>query len=581
MSYEKNKIIKANQTEGINCEDAIYSNDYFDVVLPFSNNIDELLLKYNTQCYQIIDENFVILHPKRDISGSELLQISVEVVPRVYGPYGTISMNRSGITSVHEQPFLNLKGKDILIGFVDSGIDYTHPVFINNNETKIIAIWDQTIKGGTKPFGFKYGTEFTIEQINEALNSQEPLSVVPSIDETGHGTFIAGIAAGNKVDNYNYVGAAPEAEILMVKLKPAKEYLRKIYLIRDEAILYQDTDIILGIKYLLQKANELKKPISICIGLGSNQGGHDGTGFLERYVIEASLRKGIAVSVAAGNEANLGHHYLGNYSKDVNLQDVEIFIDKDERGIDIQIWANTPDVYSVAILSPTGEFIPRFPIGIFTKEIFQLLIEKSTVSIENRLYQFKTGDQIILVRIIEPTEGIWTLRVFGEIVVVGRYNIWLAREDWIKPKTRFLQPNPFTTVTIPGTSIAPITVGAYNHLLNSMSDFSGRGLTRDLEMKPDLVAPGVDVEGPIAYDGYGLGSGTSIATAHVAGAAALILEWGILQGNYPEVDTTIIKKALIRGADRKEQLIYPNRLWGYGSLNLFNTFQVFRNIKPI
>ncbi|TCT16301.1 subtilase family protein [Natranaerovirga pectinivora] len=562
-----------------NTNEVMVSEAYADILIPFTKDLEERLGIYEARHYQFITDKYVLVHIPLDRYYEILFrfqEIDINVIPSVLGPYSIDALDASGVLPFHTHPFVPLRGSGVLIGFVDSGIDYTHPTFLyEDNTTKIVSIWDQTIEGNP-PQNFIYGTEYTEEEINRALESENPYDIVPSRDDTGHGTFLAGIAAGRYVIEEGFAGAAPDAEILMVKVKEAKAYLKRDYLIREDAIVYANTDVILGIKYLLNKAVALRRPIVICIGLGTNIGGHDGTAIIEEIIAEVGDVVGVAIIVCAGNEANLGHHYLGVYPQGQRFQDVDIRIAPNEKGITFRLWASAPDIYSVGILSPMGEFISRLSPRIGQREEIKLLLERSRVYVEYQLMDKRTGDQMIVFRIEEPTPGIWTLRVYGDLVVSGNYNIWLPREGWSDPATQFLLPSPSMTVTIPGTNTIPITVGAYNHLDDSLYISSGRGPTRNLMIKPDLVAPGVNIRGPIPNNTYGTRTGTSISTAQVAGAAAILFEWGIVEGRLPQMDTRIIRKLLIRGATRRVGISYPNNEWGFGALNLLNSYELLR-----
>ncbi|TCK98066.1 subtilase family protein [Natranaerovirga hydrolytica] len=571
---KSNRRIKTTQLETVDCKEVTLSNEFADYIADYNGDLVGITQDENIICYEMIDEKYVVVHMERLV---ENIEPEILEPPSLFGPYGTSSVDAAGILLLHTQPYLRLRGSGVLIGFLDSGIDYTHPAFVyEDNTTKILSIWDQTIQEGIPPINFIYGSEYTQFDINLALQSENPYDVVPSIDETGHGTFNAGVAAGRYVEAEGFVGAAPDAEIIMVKLKPAKEYLRNKYLLNTDAVAYQENDIMLGIKYLMQQASIYGMPLVICMTLGTNQGSHDGTSMLEEYLERVSRRMGYVVVIAAGNETDLGHHYLGMYPEGALFQDVEVNVSENERGFGIQVWAQRPDVYSVGILSPIGNVVPRIAPSVRLKEEFSFVLERTRIYIEYELIEDKSGDQSVIIRFQNPTPGIWTIRVYGDIVVTGEYNIWLDREGWILPGTRFLSPNISTTITVPSTANTPITVGAYNHLDNSIYIGSGRGPTRDERLKPEIVAPGVNVIGPLPDNRYGAMTGTSIAASHVAGASALILQGAIIEGVLRTMSTRTVKHMLSRGAIRRPPIIYPNYEWGFGELNLINSFEMLR-----
>ncbi|QUI24646.1 S8 family peptidase [Vallitalea pronyensis] len=559
------------------CKTAIISDDYLDLLVEYEE-LDDIYETYEPTCVQIINPAYAIVHISRN--GACLIDADLSHIPQIYGPYARSALDTSGILTFHDQPFVPLLGSGVLIGIVDSGIDYNDDIFkYENNTTKIVGLWDQTIAEGPPPEGFSYGTVYTEEQINEALNAEDPLSVVPSVDTSGHGTFLAGMAAGRQDPNGSFVGAAPDASLVVVKLKQAKQCFRDFYLIDDDVEIYQDTDMMLGLKYITEMADKLHMPVAIIVGLGSNQGAHDGTSIMETYVQSLAQRNGNAIIVAAGNEANLAHHYRGQFTEEEESKNVEIKVAPNESGFTMTIWSNAPDKISLSVTSPTGEVIERIPATLTAKEEVKLLLERTVIFIEYQLSEARTGDEAIFIRMVEPTEGIWTFTLYGDLIINGRFDIWLPREGWIDKETQFLQPDPYTTVTDPSTTIGVITVGAYNHQTGSLYLPSGRGLTRDYAQKPDLVAPGVGVVGPLPNNQFGPMSGTSVSTAITAGAAALLLEWGIVQGNDSVMDTNDVRNYLIRGATRTSARDYPNREWGYGELNLLGSFEAIRGTR--
>lgn len=538
----------------------------------------------------------VIYTPLDTVEPISLRSLSYYSIPGLYTLLDSSSMEASGILTTFSSPALDNKAQGVLVGFIDTGIDYTNPLFCNpDGTTRITSIWDQSIPADKSVIppgvpdrfqvsGATYGTEYTRRQINEALASDEPLSIVPSTDTDGHGTFLAGIAAGGSLPEQDFTGAAPLCELVVVKLKPAKEYLRDFYLIREGAPAYQENDIMMGIKYLRVTAFIQEKPLVILLGVGSNLGSHEGTSPLSVMLQDISRNLGTATVIAAGNEAGRGHHYKGAIPSGDEFHDVEIRVGppEAERGFVVELWASTVDTYSVGFISPSGEAIGRIPIIARNETSIPFLLEPTVITVNYQLIEVGSGKQLIFMRFQTPSPGIWTVRVYNTQFFTGQFNMWLPPHNMISDETVFLSPNPYTTITGPGNAASPITVGAYNHLNNSIYIHSSRGYTAAGLVKPDLAAPGVNVSGPSiarrTNDSVPMTTktGTSVAAAHVAGAAANLLGWGIVEGNNITMSEASIKAYLIRGARRNPVLSYPNREWGYGALDLYETFLQLR-----
>ena len=242
-----------------------------------------------------------------------------------------------------------------------------------------------------------------------------------------------------------------------------------------------------------------------------------------------------------------------------------------EQGVMMELWSNTLDVFSVSLISPSGEEVPRVTSGQ-KNWMFDFLFENTVIYVNFQTLNLFSGDQLIVVRMADPSPGIWRIRVYGERIVDGVYNIWLPVTGFVSSETVFLNSNPDITLTEPGNTETPITTGAYRSSSGSIYMDSGRGFTRNGRIKPDLAAPGVAVA---AYGPENRAvnlTGTSAAAAVTAGAAALLLEWGVVRKNRLTMGTLEIKQLLVRGADRSASLLYPNRSWGYGSLNLYQAF---------
>lgn len=566
--------------------------------------LEELNTQYQQQnavCVDYINQEFVIVYTRLDdVLPITLAKYTYNAIPTLYTLLDTTSMEASGILQVFNQPSLNLKGEGVLIGFIDTGIDYQNSLFLNaDGSSRILGIWDQTIPdpenpGNTKhgiirqtpSQSFHYGQEFTKEQIDAALASEQPLELVPSTDTQGHGTFLAGIAAGGTLPDESFTGAAPACQIGVVKLKPAKQYLRDFYGIPAMAEAYQENDIMMGVKYLIGMANQYRMPLVILLGLGTNQGSHTGTSPLGLQLQNISRFNGVITVIAAGNEAGLRHHYLGEMAQNQEYEDVEVRVAPDEQGFILELWALEPELYSVGFISPAGETVQRIPILLGNESRVTFRLNPTVITTNYLLTEAGSGSQLIFMRFQNPSAGIWRIRVYNTLYITGRYHMWLPIQGFINEETVFLKANPDTTITEPGNAIFPVTVSTYNHMNNSIYIHSSRGYSRDNAIKPDLAAPGVDIYGPAVrppgrppLNGNENSpvpmtrkTGSSIAAAHVAGAAADLLGWGLIRGNDLSLNYATVKSYLIRGARRNPAYTYPNREWGYGTLDLYNVF---------
>lgn len=559
----------------------IFSNDYADLLINYSGDLS-LLEQFEDATIDIIDFFFAVVHvPVSRITEDIIRELGYAVIPSLFGLISQASLEASGVRRIRNIPNFNLRGQGILIGFIDTGIDYTNPIFqYADRTTRIAAIWDQTIVNGIAPVIGGYGAEYTREQINTALQSDNPLGIVPSRDENGHGTLIAGIAAGKEVPERDFYGVAPDAELLVVKLKPAKPNLKHFFRIPQEAVCYQENDIIFGIKYLIDMAGKLDQPLIICIAIGTSQGAHDGRGSLSNYVSMMAEVPGVAIVVAAGNEGNARRHYFGVVDANTGYDTVELNVGENESGFSMELWANPPNQYTLDILSPSGEYISRLGASLDESRVVTFIFERTIINIDYQMVESQSGDQLILVRFTDPAPGIWRFRVYGRGEGIQGFHIWLPMSGFISDLTYFIRSDPYTTILSLGNARVPITVTAYNIQDDSLYLNSSRGYTRTGVIKPDLAAPGVNIIGPTLDQGFATATGTSISAAHTAGIAALMMEWGVVRGNYPDMSTIEMKIFLIRGARRNQSLTYPNRDWGYGILDIFNTFDSIRIGQP-
>ena len=561
------------------CSYSVTSEDPADFISTYSALQEQLSAMTGIECIEFVSRQFAVLHiPMDDLERPmNFSYYTYSAIPKLYSLLATDSMEASGILPASRIPAFGNQGQGVLIGFVDTGIDYQNPLFRKEDgSSRILGIWDQTLETGAPDpvngFQALYGTQYSREEIDQALAAPDPLALVPSADENGHGTFLASVAAGGEDPDQDFTGAAPRASIAMVKLKPAKAYLRDFYLIREGADAYQENDIMMGVAYLLHLARRFSMPLVICLGLGTNQGSHVGKSPLGLYLDDINIYAGTAVITAAGNETGYGHHYRAVTRPEETLQTVELNVGEKDSGFSMEFWAQDVDIYRVGFISPTGEVVDPLPSSTEEENVIRFLVEQTEITVFSSIVNTATGSQMVFIRFKDPMPGIWNLTVSSALNITGAFHIWLPSRGFISDTTYFLRPDPDTLVTGPGNSQYALTVSAYDHTTGGIYIHSSRGFSRSGQIKPELAAPGVNITGAGLRSGFVQRSGTSAAAAHAAGAAAILLHWGILERNDPFMNTSAIKTYLIRGAKRNPALTYPNREFGYGTLDLYQAF---------
>ncbi len=559
----------------------ITSNDFFDILIRYNTDPD-VLERYAKYSVHPINEVFAVIYlPVGELSSLILEEFGgYNSVPNYYVLSDEQSLEASGVNQLRRNPATNLRGKGVAIGIIDTGIDYTNPVFLNaDGKTRILSIWDQTIDSDVNPIAHNptyYGTEYTSEQINQALKNPDPFRIVPSTDEIGHGTMLAGIAAGSEDNANNFSGVAPDASLIIVKLKQMKNNLKDIYLIPQDRNCYQENDVIWGLQYVLYTARTQNLPLAICIGLGTSLGAHDNNGLLNLGVEATAEGPKIAISVTAGNEGGLNRHFFSELDPKIGFVDVDLNIGENEYGFTMELWGDPPMIYTMNILTPSGETQVIIAYRLMLTQTIRFIFDPTIIHINFVLVEPITGKQVIIVRFERPSSGIWRFKISGKGDIKGAFHIWLPAGNLISTNTYFLNANPNTTITSPGNCLSSITATAYNATTGTIFTNAGRGFSTSNIINPTLAAPGVNIQAPSLNHSFIRVTGTSAATAHITGLTALLLEWGVVNNNYPNIDTVGIKKFLMRGAKRSSILKYPNPDWGYGIVDIYNAFNIFR-----
>lgn len=550
-------------------------SEELDVGYDKEENVWELIVKYSgtleavrqtaRSVTELLNGYAVIVIEEERIG--QLAQLpEVEFIEKPKKLYFQTDVGRqvSCIDIVQDMP-LSLRGKGTLIGIVDSGIDYENAEFRNEDgTTRIVSLWDQSVNG-RPPAGYLAGTEYTREQIDAALATEDKevrRQMVKTSDVSGHGTAVAGIAAGNGrgSEGRRFRGAAPEAELIIVKMGAPRE-----------GGFPRTTELMRGVDYIVRKAVELRRPVAINISFGNTYGSHDGTSLVERFLNDiADMWKNV-ICIGSGNEGASAGHVSGKVRRQIS-ETVELAVQQREPALSIQIWKSYVDEMGVSVISPSGrqagpfyEFLgaQRYILG--DTELLIYYGEPKPYSVKQEIYlSLLPGKQYI-------ESGVWKIVLTPGRIVDGEYQMWLPTQSSLNMGTAFLQPNSMSTLTIPSTASLAVTVAAYDARTFSYADFSGRGPAGMYEgenvLKPDIAAPGVRVTAPVPGGVYQSFSGTSFAAPFVTGSAALLMEWGIVRGNDPYLYGEKVKAYLRKGA---KQLAgyerWPNALLGYGAL---------------
>lgn len=518
----------------------------WEVIVKYSGSLERIAADA-LQVTELMNEYAILIVPEYLIDRlAEIPEIEyIEKPKRLYFSRAA-GMRASCMTPVQRPP-LSLTGRGVLVAVLDSGADYRHPEFRKpDGTTRIRNLWDQT-KEGRPPAGYHLGTEYTEVQLNESLSMGEGVPL--SADVSGHGTGVLAIAAGNN-------GVAYESELIVVKLgNPRAEGFPRT------------TELMQGMDYVLRKALEYRLPVAVNISFGNTYGSHTGRSLLETYIDDMSNLWKSVICVGSGNEGAAAGH-AGGTLKNGQIQNEEFVVASYEPTLSLQIWKNYADTFDVFLVHPGGAVIgplyerpstQRYRAG--NTELLVYYGEPSPYSVEQEIYiEFIPSGEYI-------DSGVWNIRLVPGRIVDGTYRMWFPSREVIGSATRFLRPVESGTLTIPSTASKVITVGAYNAATDAYADFSGRGQEGTGIQKPTLVAPGVDIRTAAPDERYASRTGTSFATPFVTGAAALLMQYGLTDGNDPFLYGEKVKAYLQRGAQPLPAFReYPNPAVGYGKL---------------
>lgn len=526
----------------------------WDLIIKYSGSLDAA--REISESVTELLNNYAVVRIREDRIEALASLPEVEFVEKPKSLYFQVDVGRqvSCIDAVQEAPY-DLTGRGVLVGIVDSGIDLANPDFRNEDgTTRVAALWDQADR------------EYTAKEINDFLNAegtgqpavQQPLSA----DSSGHGTAVAGIAAGNGrgSEGRRYRGAAPESELVIVKMKSPQP-----------GGFPRTTELMTGVDYLIRKAQEMRMPIAVNISFGNTYGPHDGSSLVEQYLNDVSAIWKNVICIGTGNEGTAAGHAAGIVSDEEETVQ-ELAVQEREQPFGLQIWKSYTDEIDISIISPAGEQAGPFREKTGAQRYLTGSTELLVYYGEPKPYSVRQEIFIAFLPMRDYVDsGVWQIVLTPRLIVAGTYQMWLPAQAALNVGTAFLTPDGMSTLTVPSTAARAVTVAAYDGRTFSYADFSGRGPSAVYESagvpKPDVAAPGVDVNAPIPGGGYRAFTGTSFAVPFAAGAAALLMEWGIVRGNDPYLYGEKVKAYLRRGARQLPGYRkWPNAQLGYGAL---------------
>ncbi|MGN2370913.1 peptidase S8 [Clostridium botulinum] len=559
--------------------DIFHNTDYKHYIVQYQGKVNDEALQKEGYYIAIINDKYAIISTQKGkkINVDDPLFSDIVYIKgtETYTLEEISPIEASQVRNVQINLPLQLTGKGVVVGIIDTGIDYLSDEFMTlQGDTRIDCIWDQTItsdKDGEIEL-IPYGALYTKEKINEAIKNynegKSPYEIVPSIDEFGHGTSMSGII-GATGKNPELKGVAPDCKFAIVKL--IEDYSNKAAF--DAKIpIYNITSIFSALEFLYEYALNNSVPMVIYLPLGSNSGNHRGNGILPEYIESISNSRGIVVVTGAGNERDRGGHASGFILNVGEARNIELNVSPEQKYLWAEIWVAPPNIMTVDIVSPSGENTGIIPTLINLSEDYNFIFEKTSIKVDFYIPEENTGDELIRIEFFNLQPGIWKIKLIANMVLDGAYDIWIPQYGLSIGDTSLSPSDPFGTFTTPGGATSIITVAAYNQNNNNIVNYSGMSFLDDYIDRVDIAAGGVNALAVAPNNETKIVNGTSVAAAVVAGTCAILFEWGIVEGNDPYMYSQTIKTYLTRGTKKRPGDTYPNPEWGYGILDVLGIF---------
>lgn len=566
-----------------NSSQNIFRNpDLFHYLVHYIGDVEAEIANYPNLSIIIITSRYAILSSPETL---ETILASPPFETIIYiKPFTIYSLQQISPLEASQAEFLqldlplNLLGTGVKVAVIDTGIDYLNEEFMDEDgNTRIDYIWDQSAENSTTQidgFNIFFGAVYNSEQIQQAIDlyrqGGDPYSIVPVKDEIGHGTKTSGLI-GARGKNPNIRGVVPDCRFIVIKLAEELAF-RKIYQVNINEPIYNVASIFAALRVISNYALTIRDPIVVYLPLGSSLGNHKGATLLERYINSLALLNGFTIVTVTGNERNTRRHASGTLRPEDPIKTIDLDVAPGQGTLIVDIWVDLPNVVSIDIISPSGDNtgVINYSTNTYTTHTF--VFENTTVTVLYFIPEESTGDQNIRIIFQNLQPGIWRLRFLGNQIIGGNINVWLPQGGLTLPGTQFNPADPYGTITSPGNSPFIITAAAYNQNNNNLVDYSGMAFISGYINPIDVAAGGENALTTAPNNEIAIISGTCVAAAIVAGACAMLFEWGIVQGNDKNLYTQTLKTYLARGVNERSGDIYPNPQWGFGMLNVLRLF---------